>query len=196
MMKPGIDNLDNRTYPGNFSYQNCFGGPTSKDGPIKLNEEPSNVLQLLTGDNFNTNPTITKATFKPPYNEVVDGNSPHHHPIIRIPTSGSSYLYDEDCDTGNHLSYVDTVDAIIQYFTSNEVAVSFDLHWKLSHILFTVQNLSAQTKHQKLPRSNQIGKLSKRTNRTNGNSKIWTIPRSRCILGQCLCKICWFVCTL
>ena len=128
-MKPGIDNLENRTYPGNFSYTNCFAGPTSSGGPIKLNEEPLNILKLLTGDNFKTSPSITKISMESPYSEVIDNDTPQHHPIIRIPTSGSSYLYDEDCDTGNHLSYVNTIDAIIQYFTMNEVAVSFDLHW-------------------------------------------------------------------
>eukprot|EP01084_Bolivina_argentea_P177489 306915_1 len=130
MMKPGIDDLENRSYPGNFAYQNCFGGPTSKDGPIKLNEEPLNILNMLTGSNFKTNPIITKISYTSPYNQVIEiTDSPQHHPIIRIPTSGSSYLYDEDCDTGNHLSYVNTIDAIIQYFTSNNIAVLFDLHW-------------------------------------------------------------------
>ena len=127
-MKPEMDSLN--PYPGYWAYTSCFGGPTSNGGPIQLNKQPQNVLNYLTGDNFTRSPQTKKVAFKSPFNQVIDiTESPDHFPIVRIPITASCYLYDQDVDTGNHQDYVNTIDAIIQFFTNNSVAVVLDLHW-------------------------------------------------------------------
>eukprot|EP01084_Bolivina_argentea_P148926 260266_1 len=127
MMKPNIDSKN--PYKGWWAYNSCFGGPSSAKGPIELNKEPQNVLNYLSGSNFIRNPNINKIKFESPFNQVIDTDSPQHFPIIRIPMAGSCYLYDEDVDSGNHMDYVNTIDAIVQFFTNNNVAVILDLHW-------------------------------------------------------------------
>ena len=56
MMQPNMDSLN--PYNGYWAYNSCFGGQSSDGGPVQLNNEPQNVLNYLTGSNFNTNPTI------------------------------------------------------------------------------------------------------------------------------------------
>eukprot|EP01084_Bolivina_argentea_P148927 260268_1 len=127
MMKPEMDSLN--PYPGYWAYNSCFGGPSSQGGPIKLNKEPQNVLNYLTGSNFVRTPNTKKVAFKSPYDQVITSDIPEHHPIIRIPMTASCYLYDKDVDTGKHDDYVNTIDVIVEFFTNASVAVVLDLHW-------------------------------------------------------------------
>ena len=112
-------------------YQQCFGGPIDQNnGNIQLNQEPYNIINIFK-TKFNTNPQINKVKYSIDYfNEVVDlTESPKHHPIVRMPTTGSSYLYDEETCWNNASIYRDTLDKMIAAFTSNGIAVSFDMHW-------------------------------------------------------------------
>ena len=128
MMKPGID--DGSPYPGYWAYNSCFGGVSSSDGTLSLNKEPSNVLNYLSGDNFSLTPKITKIKFDEPYSQVIDSSSsPNFHPIIRIPITGSCYLYDNEVTTGNSDDYANAIDLIVNYFTLNKIAVIIDQHW-------------------------------------------------------------------
>ena len=71
-------------------------------------------------NNYVQKPSITKIAYQAPFNEI-DGynvtDNPMHRPIIRIPMTGSCYLYDEEVDSGNHMDYVNTIDAIVNFFT-------------------------------------------------------------------------------
>ena len=122
MQKPG--------FAWNWSYLDCFGGMigSPNGGQIQLNQEPNNVLRFLSGDNFEMKPNITKITFKPPFDQVLDDNIPQHYPIIRLPIAGSTYLYDQDSNTNNASNYRETLNIIIEFFTSNKIAVIMDLH--------------------------------------------------------------------
>eukprot|EP01084_Bolivina_argentea_P148929 260273_1 len=96
MMKPGMD--DKNPYPGFWAYTSCFGGPSSSGGAIKLNNEAENLLTYLV-TNYIQKPNTTKIAYKTPFNELAAYNLtdiPTHRPIIRIPMTGSCYLYDED----------------------------------------------------------------------------------------------------
>ena len=121
MMRPNMGPL--------WAYQHCFGG-VSKEYPdtIELNAEPGNVINMLTS-NFQTKPSIKKVQFNSPYDEIIDMDTPQKHPLVRIPTTASTYLYDQDCVTGNASDYVNSLDLIITNLTNSGVAVSFDLHW-------------------------------------------------------------------
>eukprot|EP01084_Bolivina_argentea_P161867 281715_1 len=115
-----------------WGMQHCFGGPSHEGAnniwELSLNQEPANVINMLT-TNFKTSNTIKKVTFNSPYNSVIDTSTPKRHPLIRLPTTGSTYLYDADCVTNNATDYVETLDMIIKNFTANGIAVAYDLHW-------------------------------------------------------------------
>ena len=112
--------------------KNCFGGPSHEVNgqywAISLNDEPAHVASMLT-TNFQTTSTITKVDFKAPFNEIISTDTPKRHPLIRIPTTASTYLYDADCVTGNATDYRVTIDMLIQNFTSQGIAIAFDYHW-------------------------------------------------------------------
>ena len=94
-----------------------------------MNNETQNVLRYLS-DDFVRAPKIKKVAFKSPYDQVIEAkDAPNHFPIVRLPMTASCYLYDEDSVTGKHQDYVDTIDAIVEYFTKHEIAVVLDLHW-------------------------------------------------------------------
>ena len=126
-MKPEMDSRN--PYPGYWAYNFCFGGPSSQNGPIALNKEPQNVLNYLTGSKFIRSPNTKKVSLKSQYDQVIDTDVPAHFPIVRMPMTASCYLYDVDSDTGKHEDYVDTIDAIVEFFTNASVAVVLDLHW-------------------------------------------------------------------
>jgi len=129
MMKPGMD--DKNAYPGYWAFTSCFGGPSSSGGPIQLNKEPQNVADYLL-NNYVQKPSTTKVVYETPFDQIAGYNVtdiPMHRPIVRMPMTGSCYLYDEDVDTGNHLDYVNTIDALVQFFTDKDIAVVLDLHW-------------------------------------------------------------------
>eukprot|EP01084_Bolivina_argentea_P161869 281718_1 len=115
-----------------WGMKNCFGGPShminGQYWAIDLNAEPANVANMLT-NNFKTTNTITKATFKSPYDQIIDPKTPNRHPLIRLPTTASTYLYDADCVTGNASDYVNTLDLLITNFTSQGIAIAYDYHW-------------------------------------------------------------------
>ena len=115
-----------------WGIKNCFGGPSHEVNgqywAIQLNDEPQHVADLLTKSFSSTN-TISRVDFKSPYDQVIDKTTPNRHPLIRLPTTASTYLYDADCVTGNATDYVETIDMIIQNFTSQGIAVSYDYHW-------------------------------------------------------------------
>eukprot|EP00486_Rosalina_sp_Unknown_P007300 CAMPEP_0201572168 /NCGR_PEP_ID=MMETSP0190_2-20130828/15286_1 /ASSEMBLY_ACC=CAM_ASM_000263 /TAXON_ID=37353 /ORGANISM="Rosalina sp." /LENGTH=497 /DNA_ID=CAMNT_0047997597 /DNA_START=116 /DNA_END=1609 /DNA_ORIENTATION=- len=115
-----------------WGIEHCFGGPAHEVNgqywAIELNDEPQNVANILTKQ-FQTTNTITKVPFKSPYDQVIDKAMPNRHPLIRLPTTASTYLYDADCVTGNATDYVETIDLIVQNFTSQGIAVSYDYHW-------------------------------------------------------------------
>ena len=74
-----------------WAYDNCFGGPTKGVAPwnIELNNEPKNLVNVLV-NNFKNNVTVNKIIFESPYDEVIDRATPHHFPLVRIPTTGST----------------------------------------------------------------------------------------------------------
>ena len=115
-----------------WGYEKCFGG-VSKLNPltIEVNQEPGHVINMLV-NNFETKPKIQKVQFASPYDQIIDMDYPQKHPLVRIPTAGSTYLYDADCVTGNASDYVNSLDVIITNLTNSGVAVSFDLHWSCS----------------------------------------------------------------
>ena len=129
MMKPGMD--DKNPYPGYWAYTSCFGGPSSSGGTIKLNNEPQNIADYLT-NKFVQKPSTTKVKYDSPFDQIDAYNLddiPMHRPIIRMPMTGSCYLYDDDVVTGNHMDYVNTIDAMVKFFTDQDIAVILDLHW-------------------------------------------------------------------
>lgn len=121
-----------KDWPGKFGWENCFVGSPGANESIQLNAEPSYVLNYLKpdylGGNFMTQPTIQKVQFDSPWNEVVSSDSPHVVPIVRIPVTSSSYMYDEECNGLHAAGYRQAIDLLVQYLTSNGVAVIIDQH--------------------------------------------------------------------
>ena len=68
-----------------WGYEHCFGGPV-KVNPmtIELNEEPGHIVGVLSGDNFELKPSINKVKFASPYDQIIDMDSPQHHPLVHI----------------------------------------------------------------------------------------------------------------
>lgn len=121
-------------WPGKFGWENCFVGIPGPNQTIQLNGELANVLNYLTPDSmggaFVTKPTIQKVAFDSPWNQVVDTTSPQpiSVPIVRIPITSGSYLYDEECNDVGAAGYRTMIDLMVKNLTSNGVAVIIDQH--------------------------------------------------------------------
>eukprot|EP01124_Arcella_intermedia_P029203 TRINITY_DN6109_c0_g1_i1.p1 TRINITY_DN6109_c0_g1~~TRINITY_DN6109_c0_g1_i1.p1 ORF type:complete len:526 (+),score=81.68 TRINITY_DN6109_c0_g1_i1:13-1590(+) len=128
MLKPGMDDLS-KSYLGSWAWNYCFGGPPAKDEPPQLNDEINNILPYLIPDGmeFKVDPQVKKVPFPIPYSEVISSKTPKSRPIVRIPMTGSSYLY--DIDSGNATLYQNIIDLIVNALTSKGIAVVLDLHW-------------------------------------------------------------------
>jgi len=117
-----------------FWWESCFVGPPPPhyNTTMVLTNETQFVLNYLLpdtlGGNFPTSLPIQKVTFDAPFNEVIDMSSPKHHPIVRIPVTASSYLYDEDANHLGSAGYRQAIDMLVQFYTSNGVAVIIDHH--------------------------------------------------------------------
>lgn len=138
MTRPMFPLADNATsmgvdWPGKFAWENCFvgkPGPNSTD--FELNAELGYMMAcLLTdvrGGSFVTAPTTRKVKLNSPWSEVVDDASPMVVPIVRLPVTSGSYLYDEECNDVGAAGYRRMVDLMVQYLTSRGVAVIIDQH--------------------------------------------------------------------
>lgn len=117
-----------------FWWENCFVGPPPPhyNTSMVLTNETQFVLNYLLpdymGGNFPTSLPIQKIPFDTPFNQVIDMSTPRQLPIIRIPVTASSYMYDEDANHLGSAGYRLAIDMLVQYYTSNGVAVIIDHH--------------------------------------------------------------------
>jgi aryl-phospho-beta-D-glucosidase BglC (GH1 family) len=131
--EPDPHNISGGDWPGKFAWQNCFVGSPGPNQTFALNNETGYVLNYLRpdykGGNFLTKPTIQKVSMGDVYNEVVDLQAqPLSVPIVRIPLTASSYLYDGDCNKVGSAGYRAMIDLLVQNLTSNGIAVILDHH--------------------------------------------------------------------
>lgn len=118
-------------WPGSFAWQ-CFGGRPAANASLQLNDEPANVMKYLLPDTaggpFVTQPRVNKVAWPAPYNEVVDAASPRVIPIVRIPLTAGTWLYDLDANDLGAAGYREIIDMLVTNFTLQGVAVILDMH--------------------------------------------------------------------
>jgi len=116
------------SWPGEYCYNGCFGGAPSLNATLELNAEIVNVANYLTGINFAKTPIISKVSWPSPYNQVVSPGSPQVVPIVRIPITSSTYMFDAEANELKSEGYRRIIDLIIQNLTSQGIAVIIDQH--------------------------------------------------------------------
>ena len=117
-------------FPGRYGYDACFGG---LNGTIKLNAEIDNVISryLLpdsAGGPFITEPRVAKVAWPSPYDQVLSAGSPRVVPIVRIPVTSASYLFDVEANELGAAGYRLVIDMLVAKLTSAGVAVIIDQH--------------------------------------------------------------------
>jgi hypothetical protein len=121
----------NGDWPGKFAWS-CFGGAPAPNVSFQLNPEVGYMLNYLRPDTaggaFVTQPTVTKVAFGAPYDEVVPTGSPRVIPIVRVPVTAGTWLYDIDASDILSSGYRAILDMMITNLTSNGVAVIIDMH--------------------------------------------------------------------
>jgi hypothetical protein len=118
-------------WPGSFAWS-CFGGRPSANSSLQLNNETLNVMKYLlpdtAGGSFITEPKVNKVAWLPPYDEVLTLSSPRVIPIVRIPLTSGTWLYDIDANDLGAAGYRYIIDLLVQNLTSQGVAVILDQH--------------------------------------------------------------------
>jgi hypothetical protein len=121
----------NGDWPGKFAWS-CFGGAPAPNVSFQLNPEVGYMLNYLRPDTaggaFVTQPSVTKVAFGAPYDEVVPTGSPRVIPIVRVPVTAGTWLYDIDASDILSSGYRAILDMMITNLTSNGVAVIIDMH--------------------------------------------------------------------
>ena len=119
------------SWPGSFAWS-CFGGRPDANSSLQLNNETMNVMNYLlpdtAGGNFITEPKVNKVAWSPPYDEVLNLTSPRVIPIVRIPLTSGTWLYDIDANDLGAAGYRFIIDLLVKNFTSQGVAVILDQH--------------------------------------------------------------------
>jgi hypothetical protein len=119
------------SWPGSFAWQ-CFGGRPAANASLQLNAEPALIMQYLlpdtAGGKFITQPKVTKVAWPAPYDEVLSPASPRVVPIVRIPLTSGTWLYDLDANDLGAAGYRTIIDMLVTFFTSQGVAVILDNH--------------------------------------------------------------------
>ena len=119
------------SWPGSFAWQ-CFGGRPAANSTLQLNAEPALVMKYLLPDTaggaFITQPRVAKVAWPAPYDEVLSLASPRVVPIVRIPLTSGTWLYDLDANDLGAAGYRDIIDMLVTFFTSQGVAVILDNH--------------------------------------------------------------------
>jgi hypothetical protein len=120
-------------WPGNFGW-GCFGGRPDApvEPPLGLNNETANMLKYLLPDTaggaFVTQPALQRARWPAPYDQVLAAGAPRVVPIVRMPVTSGTFMYDMDANALGSAGYRFILDSIIQSFTSQGVAVIIDQH--------------------------------------------------------------------
>jgi len=119
------------SYPGSFAWS-CFGGRPAANASLQLNAEPANVMKYLLPDTaggaFITQPIVKKVAWPAPYDEVLSPASPRVVPIVRIPVTSGTWMYDLDANDLGAAGYRYILDLLIKNFTSQGVVVILDQH--------------------------------------------------------------------
>lgn len=119
------------SWPGSFAWS-CFGGRPAPNASLQLNNETVNIMKYLLPDTaggaFVTEPRVTKVAWPAPYDEVVSAASPRVVPIVRIPLTAGTWLYDIDANDLLSAGYRTIIDLLVTNFTSQGVAVILDMH--------------------------------------------------------------------
>ena len=121
-------------WPGKFGW-GCFGGRPQGDPDepsLQLNNESMNMMKFLrpdtAGGTFVTQPLLQRAPWPAPYNQVLSEGAPRVVPIVRMPVTSGTFMYDEDANALGAAGYRYILDLLIQNFTSQGVAVIIDQH--------------------------------------------------------------------
>lgn len=129
MARPGF--AADRDWPGKFAWS-CFGGAPAPNASFQLNDEPGYMLRYLlpdwAGGSFVTQPTVNKVQWGAPYDEVVSFSSPRVLPIVRVPLTAGTWMYDIDASDIGSNGYRQLVDMLVQNLTASGVAVILDMH--------------------------------------------------------------------
>jgi hypothetical protein len=121
-------------FPGTYGYDACFGGLTAeRNGTLALNGELANVvlrylLPDTAGGNFATQPVVTKAPWPAPYSQVLSPGSPRVVPIVRLPVTSATYLFDAEANELGAAGYRAILDMLIANLTAQGIAVIIDQH--------------------------------------------------------------------
>ena len=121
-------------FPGTYGFDACFGGLSAEmNGTLALNSELHNVvtrylLPDTNGGTFITRPTVNKAAWASPYSEVVDASTPAVIPIVRIPVTSATWMFDVEANELGASGYRHIIDLIVRNLTSQGIAVIIDQH--------------------------------------------------------------------
>ena len=121
-------------FPGSYGYDACFGGLSMERNAssLMLNGEINNVVRYLlpdtAGGSFATKPAVSKVSWPPPYDEVVSPGSPRVVPVVRIPVTSATYLFDDEANELTSAGYRRIIDLLIANLTSQGIAVIIDQH--------------------------------------------------------------------
>ena len=119
-------------FPGTYGYDACFGG-LNASGALVLNGELESLLRqyLLpdtAGGTFVTATAVTKAPWPAPYDQVLSPGAPRVVPVVRVPVTSGTYLFDAEANALGAAGYRAVLDMIVTALTSRGVAVIIDQH--------------------------------------------------------------------
>lgn len=80
------------------------------------------------GGNFVTQPTTQRVAWPAPFDEVLPTGQPRAVPLVRIPLTAGTWLYDIDADDILSAGYRYIIDLLVQNLTSQGIAVALDMH--------------------------------------------------------------------
>jgi hypothetical protein len=115
-------------WPGEYGWNACFGGAPAPNATLALNDEVANVARLLTGANFATAPGVRKVAWPHPYDEVLSAGSPLAVPIVRIPVTSATYMFDAEANGLGARGYRAIIDMLVTNLTAQGIAVIIDQH--------------------------------------------------------------------
>jgi hypothetical protein len=115
-------------WPGEYDWNACFGGAPAPNATLALNDEVANVARYLTGANFKAAPSVSKVAWPHPYDEVLSAGSPRAVPVVRIPVTSATYMFDAEANELGAGGYREIIGMLVANLTSQGIAVIIDQH--------------------------------------------------------------------
>ena len=117
-------------WPGEFGWSACFGGAPAPNASLALNGEVNSLAAYLLpgGAHFAAAPSVAKAAWPAPYDEVLTPGSPRAVPVVRIPVTSATYMFDSEANGLGAAGYRAVIDLLVRNLTSQGIAVIIDQH--------------------------------------------------------------------